>query len=159
MVDRQSQFNAAQLEAYSIQSKKADWFRKNPEDRKQYSGHPFFIGAQDDLETLISHFPQEPATVSDSKDSIGLQIVDTFLWMTNRAIREDADVPPELRRLSLLLLTTGFKNGISLPLMMNRWKAFESNLPAFSSLTAEQRAFSDALEEGHRRKLRDMKLE
>ena len=49
--------------------------------------------------------------------------------MTNRAIREDADVPRELRRLSLPLLATGFKNGVSLPLMMNRWEAFESNLP------------------------------
>jgi hypothetical protein len=159
VVDRQSQFNAAQLEAYSIQSRKAEWLRENPEDRKPYSAHPFFIGAQEDLETLISHFPRENATISESKDSIGLQIADTFLWITNRSIREDAKVPPELRELSLILLTRGMKNGISLPLMMGRWETFERSLPAFSSLTAEQRAFTDALEQEHRSKVRAMKLE
>jgi hypothetical protein len=159
IVDRQNQFNSAQLDAYSIQSKKAEWFRENPEDRKEYCAHPFFIGAQDDLETLISHFPQERVSVSDSRDSIGLQLADTFLWLTNRAIREDATVPPELRELSFLLLTTGLKDGISLPLMIKRWEAFERRLPAFSSLTAEQKAFSKALEEEHRSKIKDMKLE
>lgn len=159
LVDRQSQFNTAQLEAYSIQSKSAEWFRNNPEDRKAYAVHPFFVGAQDDLETLISHFPREKATISNSKDSIGLQIADILLWMTNRAIREDADVPSELRKLSFLLLTTGFKNGISLPLMMRRWQTFERDLPAYSSLTAEQKAFSKTLEAEHRRRVGDLKLD
>ena len=158
VVDRQSQFNAAQLETYAIQSKKAEWFRSNPEDQERYCAHPFFVGAQDDLKTLISHFPQEKAAVSDSKDSIGLQLTDSFLWMINRAIREDANVPPELRPLSLVLLTTGLKDGISLPLMMSRWKAVEKMLPPLNSLTGEQKGLSDALEEAHRNKVRDMKL-
>lgn len=159
LVDRQSQFNAAQLDAYSMQSRKAEWFRENPEDRKQYAAHPFFVGAREELETLISHFPQERATVSDSKSSIGLQIADTLLWITNRAIREDVIVPPELRKLTFLLLTTGRKDGISLPLMMRRWQAFEKNLPAFNSLTDEQKAISSGLKEEHRNKVRGMKLE
>lgn len=159
LVDRQSQFNAAQLEAYATQFKTAEWFRKNPEDQKQYLAHPFFVGAQDDLATLISHYPQESVTISDSKDSVGLQITDTFLWITNRSIREDANVPPELRKLACLLLTTGMKNGISLPMMTKRWEAIERSLPSFSSLSEEQKAFSDSLVEGHRQKVRDMKLE
>jgi hypothetical protein len=159
VVDRQSQFNASQREAFSLQSKKAEWFRNNPEDRKQHSQHPFFVGVQDDVDTLISHFPEQETIVCDSKDSVGLQITDTFLWLVNRAIREDANVPPELRPLTLVLLTTGLKNGISLPLMMNRWREFERNLPAFSSLTAEQKALGDALKEEHMRKVRDMKLQ
>ena len=159
VIDRQSEFNSAQREAYAIQSKKAEWFRNNPEDRQQYANHPFFIGAQDDLETLISHFPQQEAVVCDSKNSIGLQITDTFLWIINRAIRENPDIPSELRPLTLRLLTTGLKNGISLPLMMNRLQTFERSLPPLSSLTAEQKALSDAVEEEHRRKVKEMKLE
>jgi hypothetical protein len=159
LIDRQTQFNSAQLEAYSNQFRLAEWYRKNPQDQKEYLAHPFLVGAQDDMETLISHYPQEKVTVSDSKDSIGLQITDAFLWIANRAIREDANVPPELRKLAYLLLTTGIKNGISLPLMMNRWSTFERNLPALNALTDEQRALSDALAEEHRNKVRDLKLE
>lgn len=74
-------------------------------------------------------------------------------------MREDAKVPPELRELCFKLLTTGHKNGISIPLMMNRFSTFERGLSKQSALTSEQKKFSDALDESHRRKVRDMNLE
>ncbi len=159
LVDKQQQFNAAQLEAYSIQFRKTEWFRRNPEDQKEYLAHPFLVGAEDDMETLISHYPQEKMTICDSKDSIGLQLTDAFLWLINRALREDANVPPELRKLVFVLLTTGMKNGISLPLMISRWQSFERSLPPHVSLSTEQKTFSDELVENHREKVRDMKLD
>jgi len=50
-------------------------------------------------------------------------------------------------------------HALTLTLMMNRLQTFERSLPPLSSLTAEQKALSDAVEEEHRRKVKEMKLE
>lgn len=159
LVDRQAEFNPAQLEAYSHQSKKAEWFRNNAADREAYLAHPFLEGAREDMSALISHFPQEKLKISSSEQSIGLQLTDTFLWIANRVIRNDAEIPAELRPLAYRVLSEGVFDGISVAAMIKRWEVFERKLPQAESVSAELKALSDARVEAHRAKLRDMKLE
>jgi hypothetical protein len=159
LVDRQSEFNTAQLEAYSIQSKMAEWFKNNAEDRKAYLAHPFFEGAREDGSVLISHFPQEKVKISNSDQSIGLQLTDTFLWLVNRVIRNDTQIPVELRPLALQVLNKAMIDGISIAAMIKRWEAFERKLPQAEDVSAELKAASDASVQAHRAKLKDMKLE
>lgn len=158
LVDQQSEFNPAQLDAYSIQSKKAEGFRNSPADREKYLAHPFLEGVREDVSALISHFPQEKVTISNSNQSIGLQICDAFLWIANRVIK-NAEMPHELRPLAHLVFSRGAIDGISVPAMMRRWEAFERKLPKTEDVSPVLKAKSDALVGAHRSRVKGMKLD
>jgi hypothetical protein len=156
-VDQQGQFNGAQKQTFEIQAKIAESFRNDPKGAKEYLEHPFQEGAREDSEILISHFPSEPITISNSKDSIGLQIADTYLWLTNRVLNRQW----ARRELSPLLdnvFRPGFVDGISIAAMVARWKAFERKLPDIESLTPEQMAITQSLVDRHRERVRALDL-
>lgn len=157
LVDRQSEFNPAQLEAYSIQSKIAKGFRSSPADRDAYLAHPFLEGAREDVSALISHFPQEKLTISNSDQSIGLQLTDVLLWIANRAIK-GTEMPAELRPLAYLILTRGVIDGISVAAMIKRWEVFERKLPKAEDVPPNLKADTEARVQAHRAKVKEMKL-
>lgn len=156
-VDRQTQFNGAQLKTYEIQSKMAAALRGNGVDRVRYLAHPFLAGVREDTQTLIDHFPQEHLKIEESGKSFGLQITDTYLWLLNRYIRS-GEIVPGFEPILESVLTGGMIDGISMPAMANRWRAFEGQLPAFVDVTAEQRAAAQKMIDEHRQKVESLNL-
>jgi hypothetical protein len=155
-VDRQTQFNGAQVKTYEIQSKLAAALRGNGIDKVRYLAHPFLAGVRQDTETLIDHFPEERLTIEESGRSFGLQITDTYLWLLNRYIKT-GEVVPGFEPILESVLTNGMIDGISMPAMTKRWRAFERELPAFV-VTEEQRAVAQKMIDEHRQKVEVMNL-
>ena len=156
-VDRQTQFNGAQVKTYEIQSKLAAALRGNGVDRVRYLTHPFLAGVREDTETLIDHFPEEKLSIQESSRSFGLQITDAYLWLLNRYIKT-GEATPGFEPILESVLMNGMIDGISMPAMANRWRAFEQELPAFAEVTEEQRAVAQRMIEEHRKEIVAMNL-
>ena len=156
-VDRQTQFNVAQVGTYEMQSKIAAAFRGDGAGRDQYLAHPFLEGARDDAAALIEHFPEEKVTIASSDRSFGLQLTDTYLWLINR-IMKGRDVPSSLTQIVQSIVRDGMIDGISIAAMMGRWEAFERRLPSVTSLSSEQMEAARSSVEKHREKVKTLKL-
>jgi hypothetical protein len=154
-VDRQTQFNKAQIETYNHQAKLASALRHGPADRKRYLAHPFMEGAREDVEALIGHFPEESLTIAESDRTIGLQLADTYLWLLNRLINGKA-IPKPLRPLVGAIAEDALIDGISIEAMLHRFANFEKKLPAYESLTPAQMALGKASVDAHRKKVKDL---
>lgn len=157
-VDRQTQFNGAQVRTYEIQSKLSAALRGNGDDRVKYLAHPFLEGARGDTETLIAHFPEEQLTIQDSARSFGLQITDTYLWLLNRYMKT-GEVVAGFEAILESVLVNGMIDGISMAAMQARWSAFERELPAFSQVTEEQRSAVQTYIDEHRQSVRKLGAE
>lgn len=156
-VDRQSQFNPAQIQTHAHYAQISATLRKSPTDRDWYVGHPVHEGARQDIQNLISHFPDEKITISTSQDSVGLQLVDVYLWVVNRSMT--GDLPAELNRFAAMLVDPMTVDGISITAMMARFNAFEKKLPQVHEISPELKARHDAAVEAHRQKVKDMNLQ
>ena len=119
-VDRQTQFNGAQVKTYEVQAKISAALRGNEDDRTRYLAHPFLEEVREDTETLIAHFPEKELVVAESSRSFGLQITDIYLWLLNRYIRT-GEVVSGFEPLLESVLTNGMIDGISMAAMANRW--------------------------------------
>lgn len=157
-VDHQSEFNSIQVRTFDYHSGIAKVLNERPSERQYYLGHPSHEGAREDVEAMLSHFPDKAFVVSASDQSFGLQITDTFLWLTNRYIR-DGRLPPELTPIASRIFRTGSMDGISLDGMAKRFQAFENRLPTEEEITPELRAAADAAREEHRSKVSGMDLD
>ena len=157
-VDRQSQFNRAQVQTYVIRSQISAALRSNPTDREWYVGHPLHVGVREDVRNLISHFPEEKITIAPSVESVGLQLVDVYLWIVNRAIAAN-DLPDELTSLAGMLLRSSRVDGISTKAMMARFKAFERLLPQPEDISPELKARHESAVAAHRAKVQRLKLD
>jgi hypothetical protein len=155
IVDRQSQFNKAQIKTYDIQSKVAAALLNDGEARSKYLRHPFLAGAREDAETLIRHFPSESLMFSASDNSFGLQVTDCYLWLLNRYIRNER-ISPRLVPIIDSILSEGLIDGISMILMMNRWATFEAQLPAYKDMTAEQHDLARKMIDEHRQRVKSL---
>ncbi len=156
-VDRQTQFNPAQLKTYEIQSKIAASLRGDNEGRSRYLAHPFLEGAREETSALVSHFPDEKVTITQSRQSFGLQLTDTYLWLMNR-LMQGRDIPQQLGEMLDSVMTRDMIDGISVDAMMRRWDSFERQLPAFSDVTSEQRLATQQIIDEHRKKVKDLGL-
>ncbi len=156
-VDRQTQFNGAQVNTYEIQAKMAAALRGNGIDRARYLAHPFLEGVREDTETLIDHFPQERLKVQESGASFGLQIADTYLWLLNRYIRT-GEVVSGFEPVLGSIDRSGMIDGISMAAMQDRFETFERDLPAFVDLTDEQRSLVQKKIDEHRQNVEAMRL-
>ena len=96
--------------------------------------------------------PIETPEVNSSDSSIGLQIVDLYLWITNRATK-GAQLPPKVSQLARLFLRKTFVDSISLEGMARRFQMFEKELPAFEDLSAEQLRMVKTNVDRHRTKV------
>jgi Protein of unknown function (DUF3800) len=156
-VDRQTQFNGAQVKTYEIQSKMSAALRGNGIDRVRYLANPFLADVREDTQTLIDHFPQEQLKIEESGRSFGLQITDAYLWLLNRYIKT-GEVVSGFEPILESVLLNGMIDGISMRAMANRWRAFERQLPAFADVTAEQRAAAQKMIDEHRDKVESLNL-
>jgi len=156
-VDRQSEFNPAQLQTYTYQSNLSKALKGSPSDKEAYLSHPLHQGSRESLANLISHFPDEKMSVENSSASIGLQLVDVYLWLANRALRGES-VPSELSAVASTFLKKSRIDGISIEGMTNRWKEFERLLPKHQDVSPELLDLSDRLVTEHREKVRLMNL-
>jgi len=157
VVDQQTQFNRAQIQTHDHQKSIADGIgRGSAKDRKYVLGHPLFRHMGPD-EVLQKGMPHANIKVSTSGNSIGLQIVDVYLWITNRLLA-GADLSPELEFLGSLFLRRALRDGISLEGMAHRFEDFMSHLPTFEELTPEQKAAAQHAVEEHRAKVKTLGL-
>ena len=157
-VDRQFQFNEAQAEAHYIQRRIGEGFAAmTGEERRIHLAHPLFDG-MDTEEKLRQGIPKRKIEFAASEDSIGLQLVDTYLWIMRRAV-SGAELSDELQYLGSLFEKNICVDGISLERMEARWKAFERRLPAFEDLTEEQIELVQQSIDDHRERVRDLGLQ
>lgn len=153
IVDRQVEFNRAQIGTHYHQQLVADGLKNaSPLDRKRYIGHPLYenIGAD---ELLRRGLPRKDIEIKPSTDSIGLQIVDVYLWIANRVVTH-AELSDELAYIGSTFLRRSFMDGISLDGMANRFNKFEEKLPPLDSLSEEQRGFVSRNIDDHREKVK-----
>ncbi|MBI3897618.1 MAG: DUF3800 domain-containing protein [Gammaproteobacteria bacterium] len=156
-VDRQSQFNPAQQRTFHFHSKIAAYFKGKEGERDRYLRHPFFEGAREGAMSMMTHFPERQLHVSESGKSIGLQLADTYLWLTSRVIN-GKEVPDELSPILQAIFSKGQLDGISLQAMMRRWTEFEKKLPPFTALTPQQHSLAAEMVDAYRQKVKSLKL-
>ena len=151
-IDRQQQFNKAQIETHYNLARIAEGLEKGGVAvREAYSFHPMFRDL-DAKEVQLTELPIETPVVESSKHSIGLQIVDLYLWITNRMTKGDP-LPPDLLKVARLFLRNAVSDSISLEGMAQRWQEFEKGLPAFEDLNDEQLVIGKADIDRHREKV------
>ncbi len=156
IVDQQNQFNAAQKETHDIQRRASEGLKQSSiEERRQYTAQPLYA-MFDESEVLMLPI-QRDISISASTESIGLQIVDVYLWIVNRFL-DKKPLSDELRGLALKFLSKSMADGISMEGMSKRWTNFESLLPTLEELTEEQLKLNEKWINTHRQKVRDLNL-
>lgn len=157
IVDRQTQFNGVQIQTHQVLGRLAKGIREAPPDqRRHYLSHPLFATMDKD-DVVNKDLPERAVTVSDGTASIGLQVVDVYLWLANR-ILDKKELSPELFRLWGLYAKRSLIDGISFAGMEKRFLQFEELLPKFEDLTSEQLAKAQASVDRHRAKVKGMGL-
>ncbi len=158
IVDRQHQFNNAQIGTHYNLSRISEGIKKAPHKEKSYYiNHPLFATFEED-EITHQGLPDRELTICKSADSIGLQIVDVYLWIANKII-SGQELPEELLYLWSLFVRRSSIDGISLEGMGHRYKGFEKMLPKFEDLTEEQKQMASDSVEQHRAKVRSLNYE
>lgn len=155
VVDRQNEFNRAQIGTHYNLSRISEGISKSSEQEKQmYLNHPLYTDFPPE-EITHKGLTNRELTISKSSDSIGLQIVDVYLWISNKLI-SGVQLPSELSELWSLFERRSLKDGISLAGMAERFKNFERNLPKLEDLTDDQVQLAENSVDHHREKVRSM---
>lgn len=112
-VDQQSQFNRAQrtLAEFYAQNRNLPWFLG--------PGMPSM-----DLRNV----PTTPIAFRSSRDSVGLELVDCYLWTFKRLV-EGKDVPRELNAIIRPQIVRGRTDAVSRASIDKRWSQWLSTLP------------------------------
>ncbi|MGD6581378.1 DUF3800 domain-containing protein [Xanthomonas citri pv. citri] len=156
IVDRQNEFNKAQIETHRVQGLIKQGMQHAPlKDRQAILNHPLYKHMDVD-ELLGRGHPAREITVMDSSNSIGLQIVDIYLWMAQRMVTNQ--LPRELYTLARKIFRRSLIDGISMDGMEKRFNGFMSDVASYEDLSQEQlRAAAEDIER-HRVKVRKMNL-
>lgn len=155
IVDRQHQFNNWQIWTHYYQARITEGLKKaSISEKNYYLKHPMFATFEE-AEIINKGLPGRELTISKSADSIGLQIVDVYLWIANRII-SGQELPNELGYLWSLFAHRSSIDGISMEGMERRFMEFEKLLPKSEDLTDEQKLFAGSLVEKHREKVRSL---
>lgn len=156
IIDRQQQFNKAQITTHEHQALITEGLKKSsPKERNMYIKHPLHA-TTDKFDIVNRGLIDQELTISKSIDSIGLQIVDVYLWMANKII-SGHDLPKELGHLWSLFQKRCTIDGISIVGMMERFERFEEMLPSCETLTEEQFNQNQLSIEKHREKVRSLR--
>ena len=151
-IDRQQQFNKAQMDTHDLLTAIGEELRRGgAEERMNYLLHPL-LRDLDAKDLQLKGMPIKAPEVSASEDSIGLQIVDLYLWTTNRLLRGD-DVPLGMQEVARVFLKDAVVDNISLEGMAHRWREFEKGLVAIEDLSADQLEMAQSNVEEHRKKV------
>lgn len=156
-VDEQTQFNSAQIETHKMAILISDGMKNAEKSMKNhYLYHPMFNDLeQSDLQHTFT--PRQSISIKRSSDSIGIQIVDIYLWITNKLIKGD-NLSSELKLVASLFLQKSYTDGISIDGILDRFQRFEEKFPPFNSLTEEQITLNNELVEEHRKKVASLNL-
>ncbi|HHF3125691.1 TPA: DUF3800 domain-containing protein [Vibrio alginolyticus] len=115
IVDRQSQFNKAQkiiTEHYQNASK---------------FGEPMALGPGLPI-VDYKHMPTVPIECTPGTESVGLELVDIYIWIFKRHI-EGKDLAPQLYPLIKKQLNRGMYDEVSIDAISRRWEKWFSELP------------------------------
>ena len=157
IVDQQNEFNKAQEETFTTQRKMSEGLRKASEkDKNNYIRHPLYFDS-DVHDVLKTGFPNREMRVSSSDQSIGLQIVDVYLWIINRKLNGKS-LSGELKAIASTFLSRSMVDGISMEGMRNRWEQFEERLPKFEDLTEKHHEYVSKINEQHRNKVNGLNI-
>ncbi|MGQ0619846.1 MAG: DUF3800 domain-containing protein [Panacagrimonas sp.] len=157
VIDRQNQFNPAQLRTHQLLGAMTKGIVAMPGDEQRtFIKHPLHATLSRD-EVMYRGIPDSWPVVSGSENSIGLQIVDVYLWLTNRVLT-GANLSSELKAFWFMFGPNSMIDGISIDGMMQRFSKFEEILPKQENLTDEHKASHRQLVEKHRTKVRSLKL-
>jgi len=113
IVDRQSQFNAAQEFI-------ADFYQK--------ARHVPWVNGPGLPVMDLKHMPTVPITCTPGTDSAGLELVDIYIWVFKRHF-EDKELAPELYELIRGQLHRGMYDEVSINALMKRWGKWFEELP------------------------------
>ena len=128
--DRQSEFNAAQADVHDIEKQLSeDLAAASENERRRYLAQPFFEGT-DDEDVLGTGMPRQEIEFVASESSIGLQLVDIYLWIMRRA-RSGKKVFGELENLGRLVDKRTCVESVSPEGIGEKWTAIQKKLPAY----------------------------
>ena len=151
-IDLQQQFNKSQMRTHELLTWAAEGMRKaGAGDRRAIFFHPLLRDV-DPKELQLTGMPIETPEVSSSKNSIGLQLVDLYLWMTNRLLRGE-ELPVRVMEVARLFLKDALVDNISLEGISERWQEFDGKLTAFDDLSEEELDMWQANVDQHRKKV------
>ena len=157
VVDRQVQFNESQITTLDFAVKMANGLKKASfEERQRYLMHPLHHGLSEDV-LLRKKTPTKNISISKSTDSIGLQIVDVYLWIINRLI-SDKPLSPELTILGQNVFRHSLVDGISLEAMKHRWMNFEKQLPQLDDIPTNMTDIMKKNIQEHRQKVKGLNI-
>ena len=128
--DRQSEFNSAQASVHDMMkqlSGELAALREN--ERRQFLAQPFFEGVDAD-DALRRGMPRQRIEFVASESSLGLQLVDIYLWIMRRS-KSGTEVSGELKNLSRQVGKHACVESISPEGIHAGWTALEKKLPAY----------------------------
>ena len=128
--DRQSEFNSAQVREHDMLKQYSDELAALGEkERRRFVSQPFFEGV-DAEDALRIRMPRQGIEFVASESSVGLQIVDIYLWIMRRA-RSGTVVTGELKDLGRLVSKHACVESISPEGIEAGWTALQKKLPAY----------------------------
>lgn len=136
IVDRQSQFNAAQ-----------EWIAKFYDEVRDVP----WISGVGMPEINLKHMPDVPITCTAGTKSSGLELVDIYIWVFKRHL-ENKTLANELAPLIYEQLHRGSYNEISINSIMNHWGKWFQELPEPSEEQLQKAREIIAQQEGKRKR-------
>ncbi|MCY4499827.1 MAG: DUF3800 domain-containing protein, partial [Rhodospirillaceae bacterium] len=128
--DRQSEFNAAQASAHDVLKRYSDALAAlGAKEQRRFVSQPFFesVDAED---ALRKRMPGREIEFVPSESSVGLQIVDIYLWIMRRA-RSGTVITGELKDLRRLVSKHVCIESISREGIEAGWTELQKKLPAY----------------------------
>ena len=154
-VDQQSQFNGSQIKTHDVALLISNSMKTASKDHQEYLlNHPIHFNLDKDV-ILRKGVPDKSIHISSSEQSIGLQIVDVYLWITNRML-DGKSLSKELHDIGRSVWKRSKIDGISMDFMARRWSIFERQLPNYEDLTPEQMQIGQEMIDTHRQKVAEL---
>ena len=128
--DRQSEFNSAQASAHDVLKRYSDALAAlGAKEQRRFVSQPFFesVDAED---ALRKRMPGREIEFVASESSVGLQIVDIYLWIMRRA-RSGTVITGELKDLRRLVSKHACIESHSREGIEAGWSALQKRLPAY----------------------------
>ena len=128
--DRQSEFNSVQAGVHDMLKQASEMYAAlKGNERRRFLAQPFFEGT-DAEDALRINMPAQRIEFVASESSIGLQLVDIYLWIMRRA-RSGTRVSGELKNLGRLVGKRASVASISIEWIEAKWNSIGKRLPAY----------------------------
>ena len=128
--DRQSEFNSAQAGVHEmLKQASVEYAALKQNERGRFLAQPCFAGV-DDEDALRIRTPRQRIEFVASESSVGLQLVDIYLWIMRRS-KSGTGVSGELKNLGRLVGKHACVESISFEGIEAGWTALQKKLPAY----------------------------